>query len=106
MKFVYTALVSCIALSALAAAAEEKCVACTEQPNIVVGGIQGSCGRAGGKPYKCNFLGYNCKFCLLPNKSAITQEMTSWCDSNDVRNSDGTIKDDFGIDTWSLTKCT
>jgi hypothetical protein len=104
MKLVYTVLVSCIVLSALAAA-EEECVACTLQPNIIEGGIQKRCKRAKGTPYQCNFAGYQCKFCKLSGKDAITKDMKDWCKSHSRYNSDGTVKDRFDIDVWSLTKC-
>lgn len=107
MKFVYTALIGCIALSALSAA--DKCVSCVEDEgarNVVSGGIQKRCCWTNGKPFKCNALGYNCQFCLISD-DADTKQIRDYCESksHSITTNRGTRMLKYAMTSWNLVNC-
>lgn len=108
MKFVYTALISCIALSALSAA--DRCVSCVANEgarNVISSGIQYQCRRAKGTPYGCNFFGYACDFCRIPD-GANTEDIMDYCNSkayNTFTYNGGPKSVGFVMRSWNLANC-
>lgn len=108
MRFVYTALISCITLSALSAA--DKCVSCVANEgarNVVSGGIQKRCRWAKGTPYKCNWLGYNCIFCPISD-DVNTAKIETYCESKahlDFTYNGGPKVVGYAMRSWNLANC-